>query len=81
MKNDYAKIKEEFGRDLCFQGGVDIQNVLPHGTTDDVRCHVKELVNSLGTDGGYIFGTSHNILPETPTENILALIDAYHEFG
>ena len=81
MLEDYAKIKQEFGKDLCFQGGIDIQNILPQGSPEDIRKHVKEVFNSLGSDGGYIFGTSHNILPETPTENILALIEAYHEFG
>jgi len=81
MSDDYAKIKKEFGRNLCFQGGIDIQEVLPRGNPDDIRQHVKEIVKLLGTDGGYIFGTSHNLLPETPTENILALIAAYHEFG
>jgi len=81
MSGDYAKIKQEFGKDLCFQGGVDIQNVLPQGSPEEIRQHVKELVKTLGVGGGYIFGTSHNLLPETPTENILALISAYHEFG
>ena len=48
---------------------------------EDVRRHVREIARILGEGGGYIFGTAHNILPDTPTENITALIDAYHEFG
>jgi len=35
----------------------------------------------LAAGGGYIFGTAHNILPDTPTDNILALVDAYREYG
>ncbi len=31
--------------------------------------------------GGFIISTAHNILPDTPTENIVALFDAYREFG
>ena len=81
MNEDFAKIKRQYGRDLCFQGGIDIQDVLPHGTPEDIRRHVQETAGILGAGGGYIFGTAHNILPDTPTENILALIDAYHEFG
>jgi uroporphyrinogen decarboxylase len=81
MRDDYGRIKREFGKDLCFQGGIDIQNILPHGSHEDIRQHVREVVNSLGKGGGYIFGTSHNILPETPTGNILTLIEAYHKFG
>ncbi|MCF6177725.1 MAG: hypothetical protein L3J71_18365 [Victivallaceae bacterium] len=81
MSEDFLKIKQKFGRDLCFQGGIDIQHILPQGSPEDIRQHVKAVVNTLGSNSGYIFGTSHNILPETPTENILALIEAYHEFG
>jgi uroporphyrinogen decarboxylase len=81
MSEDYLKIKQGFGKNLCFQGGIDIQHILPQGSPEDIRQHVKETVNTLGSNGGYIFGTSHNLLPETPTENILALIEAYHEFG
>lgn len=74
-------LKREYGKDLSFQGGIDIQNVLPSGTPADVAEHVRQRAAMLGAGGGYIFGTAHNILPDTPTENILALIEAYREFG
>ena len=81
MEGDFAKIKSDYGRDLCFQGGIDIQDVLPNGSPEDVRQHVKKVAQTLGKDGGYIFGTAHNLLPDTPMKNIFALVDAYHEFG
>jgi uroporphyrinogen decarboxylase len=81
MARDFAAIKREFGRQLCFQGGIDIQGVLPSGTPDDVRRHVRETAEILAPGGGYIFGTAHNLIPDVPTENILALVQAYHEFG
>jgi len=77
MREDFAAIKREYGRDLCFQGGIDIQEVLPSGRPEDVRAHVREVAHILGRGGGYIFGTAHNILPDAPTGNILALLDAY----
>jgi len=76
-----AQLKREYGKHLCFQGGIDIQGVLPKGTPADVAAHVKNQAAMLAEGGGYIFGTAHNILPDTTTENILALIDAYHEYG
>ena len=81
MGDEAARIKKEFGRHLCFQGGIDIQHVLPHGTPADVRKQVRDMAAMLGDGGGYIFGTAHNLLPDVPTENVLALVDAYHEFG
>lgn len=81
MGDDIAVIKREYGKDLSFQGGIDIQDVLPKGTPADVARHVHDQVEILAPGGGYIFGTAHNILPDTPTENVLALIEAYHEYG
>jgi len=81
MGDQLARLKSEYGKELCFQGGIDIQGVLPKGTPAEVRQHVRSRVEVLAAGGGYIFGTAHNILPDTPTENILALVDAYREYG
>ena len=76
-----AWLKREYGKDLCLQGGMDIQGVLPRGSPADVADHVRSRAQILGQGGGYIFGTAHNLLPDTPTENILALVEAYHTYG
>ena len=81
MGDDLARLKKEYGKHLCFQGGIDIQGILPHGTTAEVDAHVRDRAEMLSRGGGYIFGTAHNILPDTPTENILALVEAYHKYG
>jgi uroporphyrinogen decarboxylase len=31
--------------------------------------------------GGFVFNTVHNILPDVPSENILAMYDAVKEFN
>lgn len=81
MGDDLADLKRQYGRDLCFQGGIDIQSVLPAGTPADVAEHVRTRAEILGPGGGYIFGTAHNILPDAPTDNVLALVEAYHRYG
>jgi uroporphyrinogen decarboxylase len=78
---DFKKIKKEYGKYLAFQGGVDIQGVMPFGTTEDVKAEVKRVIEALGPGGGYILCTSHNIQLDTPSENILALYDAAQEFA
>jgi uroporphyrinogen decarboxylase len=78
---DLAALKREYGRDLAFQGGIDIQQTMPHGTPDDVRREVAERATLLGRDGGYIFCTAHNLLPDVPTANLEALFEAYREQG
>jgi len=78
---DLKKIKQEFGKDLCFQGGVDIQETMPHGTPGDVKREVRERIKILGEGGGYILGTAHNMLPDVPVENALAYFEAAKEYG
>jgi len=78
---DLGRLRREFGRDLCFQGGLDIQGVLPHGTPAQVREHVRSQIEAAGREGGYILCTAHNLQPDTPLDNALALFEAYEEFG
>jgi len=76
---DLGRLRREYGRDLCFHGGIDIQGVLPHGTPEDVREHVRRQREAAGHEGGYILCTAHNIQADTPVENVLALFEAYAE--
>jgi len=69
-----AGLKRDFGRDLCFYGGVDLQQVLCRGTAGQVADEVKRLVDILGEDGGYILGPGHTYIQvDAPLENILAM--------
>lgn len=78
---DLGRLHRTYGRDLCFQGGIDIQQVLPYGTPQEVREHVRHQIEAAGTEGGYIICTAHNLQPDTPLENALALFEAYEEFS
>jgi uroporphyrinogen decarboxylase len=78
---DRRELKRRFGDHLCFHGSISIQKTLPFGTPDDVRCEVRERLETLAPGGGFIFCTAHNIQADTPLENIEALFDAYHTFG
>jgi len=78
---DYRKIKGQFGGKICFHGGISIQKTMPYGSTEDVRNEVKDRVEKLAGNGGYIFCTAYNIQADTLIENIVALFDAYKEFG
>ncbi len=78
---DLAALKREYGKDLVFQGGIDIQETMPKGSPAQVAAEVQERARTLGPGGGYIFCTAHNLLPDVPTENLLALFEAYLEHG
>jgi uroporphyrinogen decarboxylase len=73
---DPAALKREFGEQLVFHGGIDVQQILPFATPERVREEVKRIVAILGQGGGYIFAPSHNIQADVPPENILAMYEA-----
>ena len=67
-------LKRDFGRDIVFWGGgVDTQKVLSRGTPDEVRAEVRRRIADLAPGGGFVFATVHNIQPDVPAENILAM--------
>jgi len=78
---DTRKLKEEFGDRLAFWGAIDTHHVLPHGSAEDVRKEVHRRVMGLGPGGGYVLCSVHNIQPEVPPENVVAMFDAAYELG
>ncbi|GAG38087.1 unnamed protein product, partial [marine sediment metagenome] len=72
---DPFRLKKEFGNNLAFHGAIDIQELLPKGSEQDVRNQVRRTIDMVGKDGGYILAGSHTIQADAPLENIIAMID------
>jgi uroporphyrinogen decarboxylase len=78
---DPAKLKREYGRDLTFWGGVDTQEVLPRGKVADVWAEVGLRIRQMGSGGGYVLNSVHNVQPDVPPENVVAMFEAARELG
>ncbi|MCP4166354.1 MAG: hypothetical protein GY759_10725 [Chloroflexi bacterium] len=77
-----AALKRDFGKELTFWGGgVDTQGILPNGTPQEVRDDVQRNIEALAPGGGYVFTTIHNIQADVPPTNIIAMWEAFQEFG
>ncbi len=74
--NPFA-LKEAYGRDICFWGGLGSQSTIPFGTPDAIRQVVGRLLEEMGQGGGYILAPSKGIQPETPPENMAALVESF----
>ena len=74
-------MKAEFGDRLTFWGAIDTQDVLPHGSPQDVREEVRRRFKELGPGGGYVVCSVHNIRPEVPPEHVVAMFDSAYEIG
>ena len=76
---DIHILKEKFGKQLTFHGGIDVQHLMPFGTIEEIKLKAKETIEVLGKTGGYFFGPSHRFQGDTPVENIIALYEtAFH---
>jgi uroporphyrinogen decarboxylase len=78
---DPAEVKARFGDRLSFWGGIDTQWVLPSGSPEDVREEVRLRIRQFGPGGGFVAASVHNIQPDVPPQNILAMADAVRELG
>jgi uroporphyrinogen decarboxylase len=73
---DIQRLKQDFGQDLCFWGGIDLQQLLPHGSPAEVAAVTREIIACLGAGGGYVLSTANNIQADVPPQNILAMVEA-----
>jgi uroporphyrinogen decarboxylase len=74
------KLKAEFGGKITFWGGgIDTQTVLNKASPEEVKRQVKHNLSTFKPGGGYVFAQVHNIMPDVPIENILAMYDSYKE--
>lgn len=77
-----TELKQDYGRQLCFHGGVENQRILAFGTADEVRAEVRDCIDSLASDKtGYILASCHNLQPVTPVENIIAMYEEACRYG
>ena len=76
------RLKKEFGKDVTFWGGgCDTSRMLNRATPAEVRKHVLHNLEIFSKGGGYVFNTVHNIMPDVPPENIVAMFDAVNDFN
>jgi len=75
---DIGKIKKLYGKDLTFWGGISTQR-LPYLTPDEVREEAVRTIKILREGGGLIIAPTHALPFDVPSENILALMDVFHD--
>lgn len=73
---DPYALKRAYGERITLHGAVDVQGWLQRATPAEVRTEVLRLREEVGAGGGFILGPCHNIQPDTPLANVLALYAA-----
>lgn len=80
---DEKKIIEKYQDKLCFWVGMDVQRILPFGTTEDVRNEVRFIIDTfhLPNKGRLVVGPGNRFRHDIPTENIEAFFDELYKYG
>ncbi len=73
---DTEGLGKTYAGKIAFWGAVDNQRAISCGAPEAVTADVRKRVSDLGARGGYVIASSHNLGPDTPVENILALCRA-----
>jgi uroporphyrinogen decarboxylase len=67
------------GHDTAVMGNLD--PVALFAGTDHVRREAKKILDRAGERVGHVFNLGHGILPETPVETVISLVEAVHELS
>lgn len=76
---DPEELCSQYGDQLIFHGGLDVQTLLPEGSPIEVHAHVHHYLDILGTNG-YIMAPANSVQPGTPPENIFSAYEALKEY-
>jgi uroporphyrinogen decarboxylase len=75
------RLKDRYGKALCFHGGIDTQHFLPRATPPEVKEEARRMIRILGKGGGYLFTSCHSLQPDVSPENIVTLFSTAAEDG
>jgi uroporphyrinogen decarboxylase len=68
---------QRVGHDVAVMGNLD--PVTLFATQDVLKAQAGKILDQAGKRPGHIFNLGHGILPETPVENVIALVEMVHE--
>ena len=76
---DLGEAWSRIGYDVAIQGNLDPVVLL--SSIDVIKEEAKRILDRAGNRPGHIFNLGHGILPDTPVENVVALVDMVHEYS
>ena len=78
---DIGEVKRRVAGKMCIEGNIDIREILPFGTVDQVVDEVKRIITVAAPGGGYILGSSNSIMPGLNPHNVIAMYEAARKYG
>ncbi|MEM2352180.1 MAG: uroporphyrinogen decarboxylase family protein, partial [Thermoproteota archaeon] len=78
---DIKEVKEKYGDKICLIGNIDVGNLLPYGSVEDVAAEVKKVIRAAAPGGGYILSSCSTPTDMTKPENFAAQVKAGKKYG
>jgi len=79
---DEREVAERFGGRICFWAGMDVQQILPRGTPEEVRSEVRFMIDTYDRpDGGCMITAGNGVTPDVSLDNLFALYDETYRYG
>jgi len=76
---DIAKAWKQVGYDKAVQGNLD--PLILFSSHSEIRKRAQKILDKTKNRPGFIFNLGHGILPKTPVDNVMALVDYVHEYS
>jgi uroporphyrinogen decarboxylase len=76
---DMARAAKKLGKKYSIQGNLD--PLILFGSREQIEDRVKDILFKAENARGHIFNLGHGILPETPVENAVVMVEAVHKYG
>ena len=70
---------QRVGHDVAVQGNLD--PVVLFAPVEEIRAQVRDILDRAHGHPGHIFNLGHGILPQTPVDHVVALVDMVHELS
>ncbi len=77
---DSFELKKEFGSEIVFHGGLDIQGGINRSVQEAVD-EAKLRIDAFAPGGGYILAPSNHFMQDVSMENFFALYETAHTYG
>ena len=74
-------MKDNFGEKFAFWRAIDQQELLPHGTDEELEGDIEEKISILGFDGRYMIAPAHILQPDVSSDRVLKFIEPCRKHG
>ncbi len=78
---DMTAVKRQYGDVLTLFGGISVQTELPGSQPEAIRRIVRERIQELARNGGFILAPTNTLIEDVPLESILGLYDEARSMG